>query len=270
MKGKTTLKTLLLSASLVCAGSLFAQSASRDAAAIMEEARGSMSSSSSMGSQSRMTTVKKNGRTETMTMTQYSKDDAAGRSRMTVIINDGANKNTRLLSMENASGGTDSWVYTPSSGRVRRLTSSDSGESFADSGFSYGDMTITDRSGDADTHTFVDQNGSYNGKACWVIESVPKEKDEDYEYSKVVSWVAKNDSRIYKMEMYNEAGMQVSVMEIAEYAEDGKGHIAPKSMRMQDLEEETTTTIVILQIQFDMNIPEAVFTQSYLETGRAR
>jgi outer membrane lipoprotein-sorting protein len=239
----------------------------QDAAAIMAKARGG-ETAASMGSQSRISTTRKNGSTETMTVTQYSKDDRAGRSRMTIIINDGPNKNTRLLAMENAQGKTDQWVYTVSTGKVRRLSTSDSSESFAGTGFSYGDMSITDRDVSADTHRFVEQNGAYGSRPAWVIESTPK--DKDYEYSRVVSWVAKADNKVYKMEMYDQAGKKSAILEISEYAQDGKGHSTPKSMRMQDLDEGTTTTINILQVQFDMNIPEAVFTTSYLETGRAR
>jgi outer membrane lipoprotein-sorting protein len=237
----------------------------QDATAIMKVAR-SRNESSSMGTRDRMVITAKNGTTKEMVIDQYSKDGPNGSRTMVVFNSPAGQKGTRFLSMENASGGTDQWIFLPSLGKSRRIASSESGGSFMGTDFSYDDMSLMSREASDDRHSIVRQE-TLNGAACYVIQSIPIKSD--YQYSKTVAWVDTASSRIYKVELYDKRGTVVKILEMSSY-QNVQGRDTPKTTKISTVAAGTSTTIYMDRIEYDMNIPEGVFTQAYLETGRAR
>ncbi|MDR3335723.1 MAG: outer membrane lipoprotein-sorting protein [Treponema sp.] len=251
---------------LTCSFLVAAQDAdAQRAAAIMKTAR-ERNESSSMGTRDRMVVASKNGSTKEMVIDQYSKDGPNGSRTMIVFNSPAGQKGTRFLSMENGSGNTDQWIFLSSLGKSRRIASSESGGSFMGTDFSYDDMSLMSREAGDDRHSIVREE-TLNGAACYVIQSVPRESD--YQYSKTISWVDMANSRIYKAELYDKKGALVKLLEMSDYR-DVQGRDTPKSTRISTVAAGTSTTIYMDRIEYDMNIPESVFTTSYLETGRAR
>jgi outer membrane lipoprotein-sorting protein len=237
----------------------------QDATAIMKAAR-DRNKSNSMGSRDRMVVTAKNGTTKELVIDQYSKDGPNGSRTMIVFNSPAGQKGTRFLSMENSSGGTDQWIFLPSLGKSRRIASSESGGSFMGTDFSYDDMSLLGREAGDDNHSIVREE-ALNGAVCYVIQSIPKESD--YQYSKTVSWVDKALNRIYKVELYDKKGTLVKLLEMSDY-QDVQGRDTPKATKISTVAAGTSTTIHMDRIEYDMNIPEGVFTTAYLETGRAR
>jgi outer membrane lipoprotein-sorting protein len=251
----------ILSAAL-CAGSVFAQ----DAASIMRSAKDRIQSDT-VSSRSRMVITAKNGSTTERTIDQYSKDAVNGYARSVIVFQSPATvKGTRFLTMDNASGKSDQWIFLPALGKVRRIASSESGGSFMGTDFSYDDMSSMDRDIDLDTHTILREE-ALDGNACYVIQSVPK--DKDFQYSKSVSWIDKSSYRIYKRELYNKRGVVEKVMEVSGY-KDIQGRDTPTQTKISTVAAGTSTTIYMDIIKYDDPIPEGVFTTAYLETGRVR
>jgi hypothetical protein len=168
--------------------------------------------------------------------------------------------------MDNASGKSDQWIFLPALGKVRRIASSESGGSFMGTDFSYDDMSLMDRDVAEDTHTVLREE-TLNGAACYVIESVPK--DKDFQYSKTVSWIDKSNYRTYKQELYNKRGAVEKLMEMLGY-KDVQGRDTPTQTKVSTLAAGTSTTIYMDIVKYDDPIPEGVFTTAYLETGRVR
>jgi outer membrane lipoprotein-sorting protein len=250
---------------LVCTFMVSVPVAAQDAAAIMKEAR-ERNESGSMGSRDRMVVTAKNGSTKEMVIDQYSKDGPNGTRTMIVFNSPAGQKGTRFLSMENSAGDTDQWIFLPSLGKSRRIASSESGGSFMGTDFSYDDMSMMSREADDDKHSIVREE-SLNNTACYVIQSIPRESD--YQYSKTVSWVDKANSRIYKVELYDKKGTLVKLLEMSDF-QDVQGRDTPKSTRIRTVAAGTSTAIYMDRIEYDMNIPEGVFSIANLETGRAR
>jgi hypothetical protein len=157
-------------------------------------------------------------------------------------------------------------VILPALGKVRRIASSESGGSFMGADFSYDDMSSMDRDIGIDDHALLREE-DLEGNACYVIQSLPRE--DDYGYSKSVSWVDKSSYRIYKRELYNKRGAVEKLMELSGYR-DVQGRDSPGQTRVSTLAAGTSTTIYMDIIKYDDPIPEGVFTTAYLETGRAR
>jgi outer membrane lipoprotein-sorting protein len=237
----------------------------QDAAAIMAEAR-DRSESSSMGSRDRMVVAAKNGTTKEMVIDQYSKDGPKGSRTMIVFNSPAGQKGTRFLSMETGTGTSDQWIFLPSLGKSRRIASTESGGSFMGTDFSYDDMSLMGREAADDEHRILREE-TLAGAACYVIQSTPKETG--YQYSKTVAWVDKALSRIYKIELYDKKGTVVKLLEMSDY-QDVQGRDTARAVKISTIAAGTATTIHMDRIEYDMNIPEGVFTTAYLETGRAK
>jgi hypothetical protein len=247
---------------MLCAGTVCAQ----DAATIVKASKDRIQSDT-VSSRSRMVITAKNGSTTERAIDQYSKDGANGYARAVIIFQSPATvKGTRFLTMDNASGKSDQWIFLPSLGKVRRIASSESGGSFMGTDFSYDDMSMLDRDTALDTHTLLREE-TFNGAVCYVIQSVSK--DTSFQYSKTVSWIDKANYRNYKTEMYNKRGAVEKVMETSAY-KDVQGRDTPSQTKVTTVAAGTSTTIYMDIVKYDDPIPEGVFTTSYLETGRAR
>ena len=242
-------------------GGVWAQNAD----SIMDSARNRIKSDT-MSTRSRMVITARNGSTTERLIDQYSKDGPNG-ARTVIVFQRPANvAGTRFLTMDNASGNTDQWIFLPSLGRVRRISASESGGSFMGTDFSYDDISSADRDVSVDTHTLLREE-TYNGSPCYIIQSVPK--DSSYQYAKTLTWVNKSNFIMYKAEMYNRRDEVVKVMEMSDF-KDMQGRITPMQTVVSTVAAGTSTTIFMEIVKYDDPIPESVFTTAYLETGRTR
>ncbi|MDR2480884.1 MAG: outer membrane lipoprotein-sorting protein [Spirochaetaceae bacterium] len=237
----------------------------QDAASIMDTARNRIKKET-LSSRSRMVITAKDGSTSERLIDQYSKDGPNG-ARIIIVFQKPANvAGTRFLTMDNKTGGSDRWIFLPSLGKVRRIAASESGGSFMGTDFSYDDISLSDREANLDTHTMLREE-TLNGAACYVIQSIPK--DTSYQYSKIITWIDKNKSFIYKSELYDKRGTLVKVMEMSGF-KDIQGRQTPSQIKISTVNTGTYTTIYIEITKYDDPIPESVFTTAYLETGRSK
>jgi len=248
-----------ISVLLIGAAFLYAQ----DAASIVHSSRNRIQSKT-ISSRSRMVITAKNGSTTERVIDQYSKDGPNG-GRTVIVFQQPANvAGTRFLTMDTASGGTDQWIYLPELRRVRRIVASESSGSFMGTDFSYDDISAVDRDVSLDTHTLLREE-ALNGRQCYVIQSVSK--NSSFQYSKMVSFVDKERSLIYKVELYNRSGVLIKLMEMSDFR-DVQGRLTPMQTKISTVGAGTSTTIFMEIMRYDDPIPESVFTTAYLETGR--
>ena len=173
-------------------------------------------------------------------------------------------KGTRFL-MIAKDGITDQRIYLPSLGKVRRITGESEGtESFLGTDFSYNDMSYLQRDSSMDTYKILREE-EYGGALCYVIEGIPK--DTKSEYSKTNTWVEKDTKHLVKIAFYDRKNVLVKIMEMSNY-EATQGVDTPRITKMTTLATNTATTINIIKMQYNMNIPDKIFTPRYLEQGR--
>jgi len=258
-------KIIVLAMFLTSVCFLNAQDAVVNATSIMNSARNRIKSDT-MSSRSRMVITAKDGSTSERVIDQYSKDGTNGARTMIVFQKPANVAGSRFLTMDAAGGSSDRWIFLPSLGKVRRIAASESGGSFMGTDFSYDDIGLIGRKVDLDTHTMLREE-TLNGNSCYVIQSVPK--DSSYQYSKSISWVEKTRFLTYKSEMYNRKGDLIKVMEMSEY-KDVQGRLTPMQTKISTVGAGTSTTIFMDIIKYDDQIPEAVFTTAYLETGKVK
>jgi outer membrane lipoprotein-sorting protein len=264
---KVVLFTLLAGIAL----GLYAQDAARpaDAVSIVRESRDRIKADT-VSTRSRMVIQAKGGSTSERLIDQYSKDGAKGKRTVIVFQRPETVAGTRFLTMENPGSADDRWIYLPGVGKVRRMAASEGSGSFVGTDFSYDDIASTSRGADLDTHTLLrEESLNIEGKAtvCYVIQSVPK--DNSYQYSKMILWIAKDTKLTMKIELYDRRDTLVKVAEMSGL-KDVQGRLTTTITKMTTLAAGTSTTIFMDIIKYDDPIPEAVFTTAYLETGRVR
>jgi outer membrane lipoprotein-sorting protein len=236
----------------------------QDAASIMDLARQRIQTQT-ISTRARMVTAARSGSNTEQILEQYSKDGPRG-ARTVVVFQSPANvAGTRFLTMDNETGGSDNWIYLPALGKVRRIAASESGGSFMGTDFSYDDISFMSRDTDRDNHSVLREE-NLNGRACYVIQSLPR--DTDAPYSRTLTWVDKSSSLIYKSEFYDRRGSLLKIMEMSDYREV-QGQLTPMQTKISTVAAGTSTTIFIDVIRYNSPIPESVFTTAFLETGRA-
>jgi outer membrane lipoprotein-sorting protein len=265
--------TFFVFSAALCAGVVFAQSEAGQSAISIMQAVKDHTQADTKSTRSRMVITARDGSTSERVIDQYSKplktaDSPDGYARTVIVFQSPATvRGTRFLTMDNASGGSDRWIFLPNVGKVRRIATSESGGNFMGTDFSYDDMSSMSRDLDLDTHTILREE-TLDGAACYVIQSVPKDSS-GFQYSRMVSWIDKTNYRLYKREMYDKRGILAKVMEISGY-KDVDGHDTSTQTKLSTIASGTSTTIYIDIIKYNDPIPEGVFTTAYLETGRAR
>ena len=238
--------------------------AEENAAAIVEKSRNRIKADT-VSTRSKMIVTAKNGSVTERTIDQYSKKDGKGNNRAIIVFQDPASvRGTRFLSMENPGKDNDQWIFLPSLGKVRRIAASEGSGSFMGTDFSYDDISSADRNANLDNHKILREE-KYKEKDCFVIESVPK--DSNYQYSKMIQWIDKNNFVTYKVELYDKKGTQVKLLEILELREV-QGRLAPMITKMTTIAAGTSTSLNVGTLKYDDPIPEGVFTVNFLETGR--
>jgi hypothetical protein len=212
-----------------------------------------------------MVITAKNGVTTERVIDQYGKETAEGKSRTVIVFQQPASvKGTRFLTMENAGGDNDQWIFLPNLGKVRRIASSEGGSSFMGTDMSYADISSVNRAVDKDTHTLLREE-AYNGASCYVIQSIPK--DASYQYAKMLSWIDKSTKAIHKLEGYDRRGNLVKTLESSAF-KDVQGYLTAMQMKVTSVAEGTSTMVYTDIIKYNDAIPESVFTTRFLETGR--
>ena len=244
--------------------SLNSQETGLSASAIVERSRNRIQSAS-ISTRYRMIITARNGSQSERLMDQYSKKDANGNNRTVIVFGEPASvRGTRFLNVENQGRENDQWIYLPSLGRVRRIAASEGSGSFVGTDFSYDDIGSADRRVDLDRHSIIREE-RFRDRDCYVIESIPL--DPNYQYSRMVQWIDRENFITYQIELYDRRGNQVKLLEILEFR-DVQGRISPILTRMTNVQAGTSTSLMVVNLRYDDNIPEGVFTSNYLETGR--
>jgi lipopolysaccharide export LptBFGC system permease protein LptF len=235
----------------------------QSAEAIVDSARNRIGAET-VTSRSRMVLTDKKGGTSERIIDQFSKKNADGDRTLIVFQRPASIAGTRFLTIENNDKSNDKWIFLPNLGRVRRIAASEGSGSFIGTDMSYDDIASASRDVSLDTHTLLREE-AVNGQQMYVIESVPK--DKGYQYSRMVQWIGKTDKITHKIELYNKRGALHKVLEVLT-VKIIQNYETPVVTRMTTISAGTSTTINVDTLKYDDPMPDGIFSQSYLETGR--
>ncbi len=252
-------RIVIILALLSMAGLLWAQSAQE----IMERSRNRIEAKT-VSTRARMIISAKDGSTTERLVDQYTSTDKDITKTVVVFQKPASVAGTRFLTVENPGKAADQWIFLPSLGKVRRIAASEGSASFMGTDLSYDDLSSADRDPNLDSYQLLREE-SFGGRNCYVIEAKPK--SSDYQYSRMLGWIDKENYIAMKMELYDKKGKLTKIMEMGE-VKDIQGRLTPTLTKMSSIQAGTSTTIYTDIMKYDDTIPAGVFTERFLLTGR--
>jgi hypothetical protein len=149
----------------------------------------------------------------------------------------------------------DRWLYLPALDLVKRIASKEKRTSFVGSHFFYED--VSGRNTNADVHELVDTTENY-----YVLKNTPK-KPEAAEFTYFTMWIHRSTFLPVKIEYYNDRGEKYREYEALK-VETIQGFPTVTQSRMKDLRIGGETLLRYSNVQYDIGVPEDIFTERYL------
>lgn len=182
-------------------------------------------------------------------------------------------KDTRFLMVKNADGSDGKWIYLPALKSTRRVNSSEGSRAFLGTDATYDDLSSVNITGGGaaggdlseDTHEWQREE-TKNGFSCDVLKNTPVDtKSSHYGYRLV--WVDKATSYPVYTELYDKDGKLVKTLSVLKIENHG-GYNIPMENVLETVATGHRTELRILKVDFETRIPDRVFTQDFLSTGK--
>lgn len=168
---------------------------------------------------------------------------------------------TGLLTIDQADGSTDQWVYLPALGRDRRIPSSRKGGRFVGSDLFYEDLQ--DRKVDEDRHRWL-REATLEGVTTEVMESIPVDPDNSV-YGKRVSWIHPETLIPMRVDFYR-PGAETPFKRLRVYkVERIQGYWTATDSLMRDLESGHQTRVTNEKTVYDQGLPQRLFSNRALK-----
>ena len=208
-----------------------------------------------MTSQMTMNMIDKKGKVRTRLLKTYRMSDD---KQIMWFLQPSDVKGSSFLRLSYDDRDDDMWIYLPAFGKVRRIASHAKKGSFMGTDFTFEDM------GDRKLKDYKYQlikDEEISGKSCWVVESIPGE-DVATDYSKIVSWIWKEEYIDLKEEYFDKKGnlKKVKVVDVVNVEK----YWIPNSVTMENLKTKHKTEMIFDEIMVDNGLDEKVFTSNYM------
>ncbi len=157
--------------------------------------------------------------------------------------------------------GNNIWMYNPETRRTRKLGSHMKKKKVMGSDFTYEDQAGGKLS--QKYYGTVTGTESMGGADCYVLNLKPTRKGPSY--GKIKAWVGKEDYVTRRIDYYETgAARPFKRLIMSDIRRAGKKTIAHRLV-MTNLEDRTSTTMVITKIRFDVKIPASIFYSRNLQ-----
>jgi len=194
---------------------------------------------------------------------QFSKDFDKMEKKIMFFISPADVRNTSFMSWSYDEEGKDDdqWIYLPALKKVKRISSDSKSDYFMGSDFTYDDLG--DRHPTEDLHKLLREE-DVNGEACYVVESIPE--DEDYMYSKTVTWIIKDKWIGLKKEFFDEDDELLKVLAVKKYEKINEYWIILHT-EMHNIQRDHTTKMEQKNVEIDGGIADNKFTERMMRRG---
>ena len=187
---------------------------------------------------------------------QYGEDEYCGDQKFYVYMEEPADvRKTVFMVWKHPTQDDDRWLYLPAIGLVKRIAAGDKRTSFVGSHFFYED--VSGRSIEADTHELVQTTDDY-----YVLKSTPRDPDT-VEFSYFKMWIHKKTFVPVETRYYDKQDGEYRVY-TARKVQMVQGYPTVVESVMQDLGTKGRTTLSYEDVQYDIDLPEDVFTERHL------
>lgn len=192
---------------------------------------------------------------------QFTKDFGDVEKKLMFFLKPKDVKNTTFMNWSFEDGSEDQWIYLPALKKVKRISSDSNSDYFMGSDFTYDDLG--DRHPSEDTHTLIGEE-TIDGNECYIVESVPL--DDEYMYSKTITWVIKDKWIGYKKEFYDEDEDLLKQLSLVSYDEFGEV-IVLTEVKMNNVQKDHTTIMRLSDVTVNKTIADNMFTERMMKRG---
>ena len=158
----------------------------------------------------------------------------------------------------------DIWIYFPRTKRIRKLASQSKSQKMEGSDFSYEDTGASD----AFIIDFTSKNlGSEKkeGYDCYKIEMIRKEGSETG-YSRLIMWIIKDNFFPVVIDYYNQENPELLIKTLIQYdIKDVDGISTATKMVMYNQQENSQTSIEMLEVKYNVVLDDSLFTTRNLQ-----
>jgi outer membrane lipoprotein-sorting protein len=216
-----------------------------------------------MTSSMTMTLINKSGSERVRKIKQFTKDFGDVEKSIMFFQSPADVKNTSFMNWtyDDPSKSDDQWIYLPALKKVKRISSDSKSDYFMGSDFTYDDLG--DRKVDDDTHTLLREE-TIDGVDYWIIQSIPK--DEDYMYSKTITWIRKDNYIGLKKEFYDEDDELLKTLKIKKFEKISGFDIITRS-EMENIQKNHKTTMTLDNVQINTGISASKFSERMMMRG---
>ena len=209
-----------------------------------------------------MTLINKSGSERIRKIKQFTKDFGDVEKSIMFFTSPADVKNTSFMNWSyDSDKPDDQWIYLPALKKVKRISSDSKSDYFMGSDFTYDDLG--DRKLDDDTHKLLREE-TIDGVDYYVVESIPK--DEDYMYSKTITWIRKDNFIGLKKEFYDEDGELLKILKIKKF-ENISGFLVITRSEMENVQKNHRTNMELNNIKINTGIPASKFTERMMMRG---
>ena len=210
-----------------------------------------------------MTLINKSGSERVRKIKQFTKDFGDVEKSIMFFTAPADVKNTSFMNWtyDDDSKSDDQWIYLPALKKIKRISSDSKSDYFMGSDFTYDDLG--DRKLDDDTHTLLKEE-TIDGVDYYVVQSIPK--DEDYMYSKTVTWIRKDNFIGLKKEFYDEDGELLKILKIKKF-EKISGYWIITHSEMENIQKNHRTSMQLSNVKINTGIPSSKFTERMMMRG---
>jgi outer membrane lipoprotein-sorting protein len=211
----------------------------------------------------RMTISDAQGRERVRQFTILRRDESdGGDQQYAVLFTRPADvRNTVFLVEKHVGKDDDRWLYLPDLDLVKRIAAGDKRTSFVGSHFVYED--VSGRGIEEDRHELVETTETF-----YVVENTPRQP-RSVEFASWTVWIDKTTFLPMKSEYVDDAGevyRRIEALEIGEF----HGHPTVTRAQVSDLRGGGLTVSEFRNIQYDLGIPESVFSERTLRSPSRR
>jgi outer membrane lipoprotein-sorting protein len=166
-------------------------------------------------------------------------------------------RNTVFLVNKHVGKDDDRWLYLPDLDLVKRIAAGDKRTSFVGSDFLYED--VSGRGVGEDAHELIETTDAH-----YVVRNTPLDPGS-VEFSSWTVWIDKTSFLPMTMEYLDEQGevhRRIDTLEVQEI----DGHPTATRMKVSDLRSGGSTMSDFRNVEYDLGIPESVFTERTLRS----
>ena len=164
-------------------------------------------------------------------------------------------RGTTFLVYKHVDGDDDRWLYLPGLDLVKRISAGDKRTSFVGSHYFYED--VSGRRPTDDTHELLETTDEH-----YLLRHVPKDP-AGVEFASYSTWIDANTYLPMKISYSDASGKEYRRVEVLK-VEDIDGHPTVTQSRVLDLNDGGQTDMQFRYIQYDIGVPESVFSERSL------